>query len=90
MAGLRKFWLGDPAPQRGQILISNTDDTDLVLRMEPWADETVIPPGGSARVMYVGPEPADMHVQVADRVLVIHGWVGSILDVEDLASDTVR
>ena len=56
----------------------------MVLRIEPWGEEYPVAGGDSRDVVFDGPGPADIGVDVESSVVTIHGRVGSVLDGQGL------
>jgi hypothetical protein len=60
-------------------LITNGRETARMLRMEPWGEEVMIPPGATAKLIATGEEPGELHIEDADSLLIIYGWPSSQL-----------
>jgi hypothetical protein len=71
----------EAAPQaRVVVRVGNPSSSSLLVRIEPWAEEVELEPGGSHEALLAGPDPADVEVRVASSEVTIYGWVGSELD----------
>ncbi len=68
---------------RTAMAVTNSEATPLRLTLEPWAEERVIPPGGTALVSFFGPQGGRLEVEVKPNELILYGWVGSVLEAID-------
>jgi hypothetical protein len=66
---------------RGTITLTNAQPTEIVLTLEPWADEHVVGAGKTILVQFDGPNDASLEIVTQPGKILIHGWEGSVLDV---------
>src|SRR5262245_32431937 len=59
------------------ITLRNAKRVPLAIRIEPWADEITLRPGGTVELRFEAPEVGPIEVEVEGDVLVVYGWVGS-------------
>ena len=64
------------------ITLRNGKGIPLAIRVEPWADEVTIQPGGSLDLHFEGPPGEPIEVEAEGEVLVVYGWVGSTVTIE--------
>ena len=70
------------ASAKGRFSITNKSGADLRVIVEPWADEAVVAAGKTMRIAFTGP-PADLEIEVEPGILTVHGWTGSVLEIEE-------
>ena len=63
------------------VVLTNSKEKDLLLCLEPWGDQYVMPPGASFRVLIRGPRDGDLEVDYAENQITIYGWSGSVISV---------
>jgi hypothetical protein len=66
----------------GRFVVRNVGDSDLLLRIEPWADEFDVPPTASRTIFFRGPNEAEVEIEVEPTTITIWGWTGSTLSAE--------
>ena len=66
-----------------KIQITNTSQRSVLFRLEPWGDEKEIRSEESVTIQGVGPEDGLLEIEQSDNVLTLHGWEGSILEIQD-------
>ena len=61
----------------------NSGDRDVVIRLEPWADELTVTPGEKIEVTARSTrEPGRFEIEVFDAAITIYAWSGATLVVE--------
>jgi hypothetical protein len=68
---------------RQNLWLRNEHRTPIVLCIEPWASELLIPPGVDYQVIAEGPSGYTFLVVPSDGRITIHGWPGSVVSVFD-------
>jgi hypothetical protein len=63
-----------------EISIANVSDSSVQLILEPWARVYDVPSEGRMKVTLVGPDKADIEIEVGPAEMTLWGWVGSTLD----------
>lgn len=63
-----------------EISIANVSDSSVQLILEPWARVYDVPSGGRTKITLVGPDKADIEIEVGPAEMTLWGWVGSTLD----------
>lgn len=66
---------------RMELDLSNRTDEPLRLWVEPWAEELVIPPGITWRVVCDAPRPEPIPVEVHREFIVVHGVTQSLVRI---------
>ncbi|MGK3969880.1 hypothetical protein WMF01_55965 [Sorangium sp. So ce1667] len=74
--------LDDRSNVYGVNSVANSNDSGLLLTLEPWAEEIVLSPGQSVQVAFSGPQSGQMEVEVKPGALILYGWEGSVLTVK--------
>lgn len=63
--------------------IYNHSDTDLSFRLEPWADERLIPSKGRVVIDLSGPLDGTFALELDEEQITLSGWPGSICNVAE-------
>lgn len=63
------------------IQLVNSRSTDTVVRLEPWADEHIIPQGVTYEVVARGPQGGTLEVEFGDDAVTIWCWEGSVVSL---------
>jgi len=81
----------EPQTQFGRVLVdqnhtqrlrvSNIYSEPIILCLEPWADEILIPSKVSFEIVAEGPKGDHLEVTFEERRVSVYGWSGSILSV---------
>ena len=67
-------------PQQN-LWIRNSSNEGIVLCIEPWGNEILIPRGRDYLVMLEGPEGECPAVEYDNGRITVHGWPGSVASV---------
>ena len=65
------------------VLVHNVTDKPLLLRIEPWAEEFLLPVGAKYRVEFTGQQKAEPEMEITPSEIVLYGWAGSVYSVYD-------
>jgi hypothetical protein len=61
----------------------NSRSRDVVVRLEPWADELSVAPGEKIEVTASSTrEPGRFEIEVSDAAITVYAWSGATLVVE--------
>jgi len=66
---------------QGTITLTNTQPTEIVLTLEPWADEYLVGAGKSVVVQFDGPNDVSLEIVTQPGKILVYGWEGSVLTV---------
>jgi hypothetical protein len=66
---------------RGTITVTNAQPAEIVLTLEPWADEHSIGTGKTIVVHLDGPNEVSLQFIAQPGKIVLYGWEGSVLQV---------
>ena len=66
---------------RETLHVSNEDAVPLVLFLEPWAEQFVIPAQSAVEIVAYGPDDGRLVIDKGDNQLVVWGWTGSSVHV---------
>jgi hypothetical protein len=66
----------------GTITLTNSQPTEIVLILEPWADEYLVREGASVLVNFDGPEDIRLQIVTQPGRIALYGWEGSVLTVQ--------
>ncbi|AUX27733.1 uncharacterized protein SOCEGT47_083310 [Sorangium cellulosum] len=66
----------------GVISVTNSNDSEIRLTLEPWAEEVVLSPGQSVQVAFSGPQGGHMEVDLRPGAVILYGWEGSVFSVK--------
>jgi hypothetical protein len=61
--------------------VSNSEETPIVLCVEPWANELLISKGDDYLIVFDGPEGESPAVKWSKDRVTVHGWSGSVARV---------
>ena len=61
--------------------ISNSEETPIVLCIEPWADELLVSRGNNYLIVFEGPEGEFPAVEWSKNRITVYGWSGSVAQV---------
>ena len=64
---------------QGTIIIRNSQPTEIVLTLEPWADEHLLGAGKTVQVRFDGPKDVSLEIDTQPGKIVLFGWEGSVL-----------
>jgi len=67
---------------RGTLAVKNSQDTDLKIVLEPWADEFLLSPGKTIEVTFSGPVDGRLEVESQTGAIIVWGWEGSVLSAQ--------
>ena len=77
---MEKLGLRRRPRSRTLVRVTNPGPAPIVLRVEPWGEEFSLAVGHIHDLVFEGPDPADINVEVLSSGVTIHGWVGSVLN----------
>lgn len=66
---------------RETLHVSNEDGVPLVLFLEPWAEQFVIPPQSAVEIVAYGSDDGHLVIDKSGKHLVVWGWTGSSVHV---------
>jgi hypothetical protein len=66
---------------RETLHVLNDDAVPLVLFLEPWAEQFVIPPRSAIEIVAYGSDDGRLVIDKGDNQLVVWGWTGSSVHV---------
>ena len=61
--------------------LSNSEDTPIVLCVEPWENELTISKGSNYLVVFEGPEGQCPAIEWSKNRVTVYGWSGSVASV---------
>lgn len=66
---------------RQSFWVRNSEDSPIVLCLEPWGDELLISKDSDYLVVFEGPEGEYPGVQWSKERITVYGWSGSVASV---------
>jgi hypothetical protein len=66
---------------RGTITVTNDQPSEIVLTLEPWADEHLVSAGKTIQVQFDGPNDVSLEIVTQPGKIVLYGWEGSVLSI---------
>jgi hypothetical protein len=69
------------ATPRQSFWVRNSEDSPIVLCLEPWGDELLISKDSDYLVVFEGPEGEHPGVQWSKERITVYGWSGSVASV---------
>jgi len=63
------------------LTITNSKDSELLLRLEPWGDEHSVASGVTCRIDAQGPRDGVLEIEVGESVLTVFGWTGCTVEI---------
>ena len=66
---------------QGTITVTNSQPSEIVLSLEPWADEHLIGAGKTVLLHFDGPDKVSLEIVTQPGKIVLSGWEGSVLTV---------
>jgi hypothetical protein len=67
--------------QTVHLRIRNSRPYALTLRIEPWAEELLMPAGSIYEIVAQGPDDDCIEISSNDEAFVVYGWSGSIISI---------
>jgi hypothetical protein len=66
------------------VILQNGSKKNVRVHVEPWGDEYPLAPGEKLRVTGDGPAGGELEVSWLEDRVVVHGWSGATVKVEQL------
>ena len=63
---------------RQNLRVSNSEETPIVLCLEPWANELLISEGDDCLVVFDGPQGELPEVEWSKERITVYGWSGCV------------
>jgi hypothetical protein len=67
---------------RGAVAVTNSGAAPVRLVLEPWGDETLVPPATTVRISFEGPQGGLLEIAVKPGQITVFGWEGSVLGMD--------
>lgn len=68
--------------ERRIFAFTNGQNQDLLLIVEPWAEQYMLEPGMTIEIVGIGGDPSDhFEISLQPDAIVVYGWAGSIVSV---------
>lgn len=67
----------------GTLTLRNNRHSPIVVRLEPWADESPLEAGAAVDIAFSGPPSGRLEIELSEGEVVVYGWEGATMSVAE-------